>query len=480
MQKSNVLQDYKKMKTMISYYIKQQKWEKALKTIFFASSFMYMMNQLYYDDDLEDQLHYIAASILKKPASKSRNSQKIIFYDSFGNVGRGLAYIYLKALCELKYDIEYITVANDALSRQVIAELLGEKGRIYTLDGIENSQKMKVLQQIIEQSEAKICFLHTMPDDVVGIGTFSLYDKILKRYMINMTDHAFWLGKNACDYVINFRQFGYLVCNQKREIQKEKLLYLPYYPQTDLMDQGDDIGTSAKQVIFSGGGIYKTYSKDKMYYRLVENILDRYENIIFSYCGNGYSKDMKRLKNKYPDRIRWERERTDFYSLMKQCTFYLSTYPYNGGLMTQYALRAGKIPVTFCDCGVDRELTIRDDDSFWNFYSIDETIKYIDKLLGSEEFRINQEKRLSDFLIDSDIFCKELENVLQTNCSKRRITKTEIKTDGTEHYPLELYEGMNYYRLFIRRGCSHMIRRFPIKYTLGALTYITNKMLGRY
>lgn len=478
MQKNNVLHDYKKMKEAISHYIKKQEWEIALKTIFFASGFMYTMNQLYYDDELENELNFVAKNILNEPWLKCRSNKKVIFYDSYGNVGRGLGYIYLKALCKLEYEVEYVTSAKDVSTQQVVKRLLDERGRAYVLAGVENSEKMKELQQILEQSEAGIAFLHTMPDDVVGIGTFSLYKDRIKRYLINMTDHAFWLGKNACDYVINFRQFGYLVCNFKRAISEENLLYLPYYPQTEQMSEENILNTE-KKIIFSGGGIYKTCSKDKKYFRLVENILNKYHNIIFIYCGNGYSSDMKYLKRKYKGRVYWEKERTDFYTLMRQCVFYLSTYPYNGGLMTQYALSAGKIPITLCDRGIDSELTINAEEAFWNFYTTDEVMEYIDRVIQDNAFRISQEERLNDFLIDSEQFHEELSIILQSNCSKRKITKTEIQTDGTEKYPLELYSGMNYYRLFMRRGCKHMIRTFPINYVLGALTYITNKILGR-
>lgn len=45
-----------------------------------------------------------------------------------------------------------------------------------------------------------------------------------------MTDHAFWLGRFAFDYCIEFRVYGYNISIQKRKIEKEKILMLPYYP----------------------------------------------------------------------------------------------------------------------------------------------------------------------------------------------------------------------------------------------------------
>ena len=49
--------------------------------------------------------------------------------------------------------------------------------------------------------------------------------------------------------------------------------------------------------------------------------------------------------------------------------------------MTQYALLAGKIPVTLHYKGIDQELSIHDEQSFWNFDSFEECVDEIGRLL---------------------------------------------------------------------------------------------------
>lgn len=59
------------------------------------------------------------------------------------------------------------------------------------------------------------------------------YAGCMKRYQINLTDHAFWLGAHAFDYVLEFRDFGANVSRQYHHIAPHKILKQPYYPYID-------------------------------------------------------------------------------------------------------------------------------------------------------------------------------------------------------------------------------------------------------
>lgn len=471
---NKALKDFEKMKRLASRYVKREKWELALKTIFLASGFMYTLNQVQCDTELENMVEHIAKRSISKGVFKTEESV-VLFYDGFGAIKRGLAQIYLDALHSLDMPVKYVTFLK-------CKDRVGEAARsvglnnLYFVEGDTYLEQMNNLAAIIEDAGAETAFIYTNPDDVVAVGAFSIYKGKMKRYLINLTDHAFWLGRNACDIIINFREFGYRVCEQRRGLSKSQLVYLPYYPyKGEEVFKGLPFTDDKKKLVFSGGSLYKTLSVDNRYYDLIEAVLRANEDVNFIYLGNGASRRIRGVIKKFPDRARWEKERSDFYAIMERCTIYLSTYPYNGGLMTQYALLAGKIPVTLHYKGIDQELSIHDEQSFWNFDSFEECVDEIGRLLKENLYRQEKEAKLNYFLIEPKQFSEELKYILETGKSIRGCKKKEIEFDGFSKVPLENYTGLKYDRLFFRRGCKFIKYFFPIKYLLGAVEMIIEK-----
>lgn len=473
--KGKVLNDFKKMKRIVSHYIRREKWEKALKTIFFASGFMYTLNQILYDSELEDMVEYIAKCNIPRGDFET-NERIVLFYDESGAIKRGLARIYLEALHSLNVPVKYVTYLRLKDSGEEAGKLIG-KDNLYFIEGNTYLAQMKSLAAIIKDIGAGKVFIYTNPDDVVGIGVFSAYKRKLQRYLINQTDHAFWLGRNASDIIINFREFGYRACEQLRDISEEQLVYLPYYPhKREEKFGGLPFIDKTKKFIFSGGALYKTISTDNKYYKLIETVLRMNEDVNFIYFGNGASRRIRKLRAKFPDRVYWEKERDDFYAIMERCTIYLSTYPYNGGLMTQYALLAGKIPVTLHCNGIERELAIHDEENFWNFDSFEGCVEEIKKLLRDDLYRKEKESKLNYFLIDSHQFAEELKYILNTGKSLRECKKESIEFEGFMREPMDYYTGLKYDRLFYRRGCKFIIWFFPLKYFRGAVEMVVELM----
>lgn len=56
------------------------------------------------------------------------------------------------------------------------------------------------------------------------------YKSLVKRYLINPTDHAFWLGKSCLDFSIEFRDYGCNVSNKFRSIENNQIIKQIYYP----------------------------------------------------------------------------------------------------------------------------------------------------------------------------------------------------------------------------------------------------------
>ena len=474
---AEIMQDFAKMKRMAKYYYEHQNWEKALSSVFVASGFMYTMNLVQYDAELEHIVENIASANVKRDLCCTFDQSIILYYDGFGSVDRGLTNIYINGLLKTGLHIKYVTFEDSNLSK--VRSLIGEEN-VFFIKGNTYIERMSSLEKIINKSRAGRAFLYMNPDDVVGVGTFSLYSGAIKRYMINLTDHAFWLGRNISDLVISFREFGCQVCESKRAISKEKIVYLPYYPcEISNEFKGFNFENSSRKVIFSGGALYKTISVDDKYYELVETILERFTEVNFVYLGNGDARKMKKLVHKYPDRVEFAAERSDFYEVMKRCTLYLSTYPYNGGLMTQYALLAKKVPVTLHFTGIDEELSVNHSENDWNFDTIQECVEEIDKLLNDEKYRQKKEAKLHDFLIDAQQFSEELNYILKHDKSKRSVADRRIEFDGFWKVPIENYTGFKYCRLFFRKNGLFMIRVFPVKYMLGFFNMIYDKSIQK-
>lgn len=467
--------DYARMKRAARMLYRRGKWELSLRTVFYAAGFMYTMNQIQCDSELEELICRISRKHLPTVNCQPAEANVVLYYDGFGQTGRGLTYIYLKALVQLGYRVKYVTYQTKKHIHTAAAELVGAENVFY-ICGTTFLVQMEALDKLLADSQAGIAFLYMNPDDVVAVGTFSHCPPGMKRYLINLTDHAFWLGINIADKVINFREFGGKICMEKRNISSEKMLYLPYYPgEIKAKWDGLPFSESQNKLIFSGGFLYKTESKDRGYYHLVEAILEKYKNVNFLYLGNGNAGRIKRLQRRYPARVAYAKERRDFFEIMKRCTFYLATYPYNGGLMTQYALLAGKVPVALNHPGIDPELSIRHEESFWNYDTLDKCLEEIGKLLEDDHYRHKREENLQRFLIGESEFTQELNHILQTGHSIRTAGERTVSFDGFQEVPLETISGLKYDRLFFRKKGLHMFRFFPIKYCLGMLRTVYEK-----
>ena len=111
------------------------------------------------------------------------------------------------------------------------------------------------LAEIIKKTRPAYLFLYTMSYDVAAIVVFSAIN-IARKFQINLTDHAYWLGRDCFDYCIEFRDYGATISHRFRKIDSEKLIKIPFYPYVDY--EAEFLGfpfESQNKVIFSGGAL---------------------------------------------------------------------------------------------------------------------------------------------------------------------------------------------------------------------------------
>ena len=138
------------------------------------------------------------------------NDNKVIFYDGFGLNERGIAQIYLKALCQLQ-EVVYITYEDrkDEIP-DILSLVKSYNGKVCYINRKNNKFVNQIFQfvNIISIENPGRLMFYTFPNDVVGVVLLNLVNNNVIRYQINLTDHAFWLGADSIDKCIEFRDYG--------------------------------------------------------------------------------------------------------------------------------------------------------------------------------------------------------------------------------------------------------------------------------
>lgn len=412
---------YKKCIAIIKNALEKNDFEKALASISVCADLLYRWNQKYSDEFLEQSVEIIAKETRLAAIDNLSNVDEnvVLFYDNFGLDTRGLALIYIKALANSGKKVIYLT-SNWAINRQPeIDKIISTNRNVQKIFFTEKTylNKIKELQNVIITFRPSKAFFYTTPNDSDGAVVFNQIAGKIIRYQINLTDHAFWLGSNAFDYCLEFRNYGASITSKYRNVDKKNILILPYYPfvNREMQFQGFPFDAAGKKIIFSGGSLYKTIDENRTYYKIVSEILKAKTDVIFLYAGNGDDTFLVDLQNKFESRVFHIEERKDLYQLMQHVTLYLNTYPMIGGLMTQYAAMAKKIPLTLKHDQDASGILINQDKRCYEYNSSEALIKDAIRLLEDEDYLCQREKLLDGSVISEDVFNKQILNLLETN-----------------------------------------------------------------
>ena len=394
-------------------------FDKACMAGRISAEIQYQWNQTYVDENLEKCITIMAQK--KKTIIKNYQIKDgvILFYDGFGLDTRGLALIYVKALCDLGYTVVYVVPENARHRQPEIQRVTA--GKEITFCYLQNSlgnRHIDDILQIFVKYQPEIAFFYTWPADIEACVAFEVMEGKVKRYQINLTDHAFWLGRDAFDYCVEFREYGACVSYLYRKIPEGKICLLHYYPyfDKDIPFKGLPFEVKNRPILFSGGSLYKTFDDKGTYYEIVEKIMQRHDDLLFVYAGNGDRSGLKKLQEKLSGRVYPIDERKDLYAVMQQCTLYLNTYPMIGGLMTQYAAIAGRLPLTLVNCQENSldGLLLNHENINIEFNNKDDLIDEADKLLSDDNYRWQMESKLENSVVDESKFKQELSRLLKS------------------------------------------------------------------
>ncbi|WP_316746905.1 glycosyltransferase family 4 protein [Pedobacter gandavensis] len=417
--KAVLLNDYNKFAEKAAVLVRNNDLKNALVYIETCVKIAYNFNFIYTDDKLESLLMQISEKTLSKPEFIPIKD-RYVFYDYFGNT-KVLTQQYIRAL--ISWDVEFLYLLQDGtnFSKEIRDELASyPKAKVVVLTEDDVFNKMRQAQLEIAEFRPSKALLHIAPWDLIGICVWNSFTNV-DRFLINLTDHAFWLGKSCSDFILEFRSYGYNLSHDARNIPKDKLLLQAYYPiQNDVPFKGFPIDLKDKIIGFSGSSFYKIYGRNGKFLDLIKSILDRNENFIFLLAGWGIDEPIRKFieDNNFKDRFILLGERNDIDQVFKHIDIFINTYPFIGGLMTQLAVVNKKAIVSytsedltfnliedFLSIDRDRAGSIMDECAF-----LDE----VDQLIKSSTYR-DENIELYSGSIPS---IQEFNNTLWENCNQ--------------------------------------------------------------
>ena len=462
------------IKLKIRNKIKESNYDDALELIAFAANILYCTNLYYMDDDLEKNIEYISNKILDSSAYYA-SQNTVLVWDGFGLDTRGLMQIYLKALCQCQ-NVVYVTYLDRQNSIPGLLDILEQSGcKACFISRGRKTDEIRQLEKCVKNIRPESFFLYSTPNDVTATSIMYAYCGKFKRYQINLTDHAFWLGAGCLDTCIEFREYGANISAEYRKIAKNKIVLLPYYPIYNRQQQFEGypfpFDESKHRLIFSGGSLYKTIGEGNQYYEVVDYILESYPDVAFWYAGTGKSDQMEKLLKKYPGRAFLTEERKDLFQVMQKCLFYLNTYPIVGGLMMQYAAIAGKVPVTLRHEADGSGILIGQDSLAIEFEDMKSLKTEIDKLLSDEEYLRKKSEKMKTAVISERQFNDEIVGILQ---GKRSSFPLRFQHEDTkafrESYLFRMSVGELYGFFATRKGNGTVFRNYPVQFVGGGYT----------
>jgi hypothetical protein len=337
--KEKILSDYNYYKEKAFIYFDKNEINIAVKHMELTARIGYKYNFRYSDDEIENLIEIIGKEIIHTKISYERKPNKIVFYDSLSNDNRALTQQYIRALINANYELLYIT-SKEKIGIDIYEELKNyQKAEVLIIRGNSINEKIENSLEKIMSFQPSKAFLHFTPWDILGFVLWSQL-KGLERYFINLTDHAYWLGKNTADYFLEFRKYGAWLSVNHRKIPIEKLLFQSYYPlETGKKFAGFPVDTNNRVIAFAGSNFNKVYGDNFTFFNLIKDVLKNNPKLIFFFAGNGNCKPFINFikKNNLQSKLIYIGNRSDIDEVIKRVDIYVNTYPIIGGLMSSYA-----------------------------------------------------------------------------------------------------------------------------------------------
>lgn len=465
-----------KLKRIAETGLRKNDTEQALEATAACAKIQYFWLQQFTDEELEKIVRKIAE---KCPGSKyEAESNTVLFYDEPGFDLRALGIVYLKGLAMAGFRVVFITRSESKDKQPILHKALQDYDIIYEYYPMNASYSSQVrnLSSLILKYKPFAVLAHSSAFDPVWPTVFSAFSGCFERYVVNLTDHGFWLGKDSIDYVLEFRDFGASISLDHRKLPLSKLIKLPYYPYIDkaIEFQGLPFDENSR-FIFTGGSLYKTLSEDHKYYRMVGTLLEEFPDLKYLYAGYGDDTDLRAMSDQFPGRVFHIKERTDLYQIMKRCTFYMNSYPVVGGLMTQYAAASGKLPLTLNHAGRANGMLIDDERAGVFFTDSEKLMNEARRLLSDEAYLAQRSQEIEQEVLTPEQFSQELRSALTQHTTSYQITHLSLNVESLHKEHAYMFNESNLYLAITQKRHKKLVRYFPLLFIKKAMNKIRKK-----
>lgn len=434
-----------KLKKITMSSIRHHKYNCALAAISSTAEILYKYNQEYVDEELERLSSDVGRKLKDKynvANYSSRDcSDTVLIYDGFSLDTRGVILMYLNALGKNGYSVVYITDHSMQNKLPTIESMCNKYNfRMLFVDMKNYENCFFQLSTIFDKIKPKTAFYYTTPYDSAAHAVFSNYQGKCERFLIDLTDHAFWLGKNANDYFLGSREMSAYIEHYERNIPKHRCIKLGVNLLVEEVKNHDGLpfDVTKTKYVFSGGALYKTLGDpDNKFYRIVDYLLRNHEDLHFIYAGVGDERELRKIIETYPDRAYHISERSDFFYILQHCVFYLNTYPMFGGMMMKYSALAKKLPITLKHDNDSDGLLLNQEKCNIEYDSYEKLVADLDCLLADEQYLKSREQLLDGSVITETRFVNNLKSVIE---NKYTDYSHEFRYIDTTKFRKEYYE----------------------------------------
>jgi hypothetical protein len=424
--KKDIRQGYKGIKHLAKKAFKKGDVEKSLEYINNCVTIAQQFNFIYSDYELEALLKQIGEKVLPEPPKDYEAvKDRVVFYDEFC-VSFVLAIQYIEALVASGKEIIYLYYEKDRKFENILNRIVNyPKLKIVVVRGNNQTAIIKELYKSIIKYQPEKILLHIEAKSIIVPVLYHLPEQI-DRYIVNLADQTFWLGTGAVDYVLEFRQFGVSVSQQRRKINPRQQLLVPFYPVVDgNLFQGlpEGMQKEGKVVIFSGSDLYKVLDEKRMYWHLVKRLLDTFPDVVFWFAtkmGGGDIDIIKRFirENHYEGRFFYTSFRPDINEVLAHVDIFMGTCPVCGSLMSQLAARNATPILQYYYPGTpddETEQAICVNEEFK--ISFDNEVDFMaeaEKLVYNPNYRKKQGERLHKAMVSPEQFNQMVAQAIDT------------------------------------------------------------------
>ena len=476
----NKIGKYQKAKILKD--VKRFRFEKALAKVSRYAQMYYWAPMQYSDEVIEAAMSELAVEKRRSSASikMSQETQaSVLLVDSFGYHSRGLVPQYLDALAKIFATVQYLYTGSAPCDPNLITFIRANERIEFAWVPCSNKKsEFDRLNNYVRSRAFSAAFFHIAPWSVIEVILAARLDKI--TYLIDITDHSFWLGAKIFDHYIGFREYGRLVAMEKRGIPKERYSILQFYPVDEIKNhRGLPAEVTAKTKIMTGGAEYKLFGGDGKLLRLLGQIVAEHPDCAVCILGDLPEPKIRKAMGVSSDesRVVFLGFRDDVKSVIAEADIFVPTYPWGGGLLTEYAI-INCVPVVALEdpllpFGSMRGLLLRPDESNVSFDNEADFMSQLRRLCVSVECRNEAGRALRNQLPTPDCFTKNLKKIIVQDgviCGVGQ-PQLSIDYDAVENLYLDLECGKFGGRLTVsifRMGGVAALIRHPV-YTYRAL-----------